>query len=305
MLLVKRIHGGALLTALFIMTLIAIVATAMSSRLQLDIYRTQLAITHDKLYLASQAVTFWALSELNTSEFKVNKPFPPKMSTIYPQIILSGELYDLQGRFNLNNLTNKKSFPSFTNLMGQAYPRFTNNERIKLLLAIKDWIAPYDLSRGKDDYTAYYLSQKPPYYPSHQLFASVSELRLIQDVSAAFYLAIEPLVTVLPEPTPININTASKNILMTLGNGLDEEQVEEIIQARGKKGFKNLNEISELLKKLDVPNEQVTLESQYFFSFSKASTKDSNLTIYTLLKRSKDKNGKLSASIIRESINGM
>jgi general secretion pathway protein K len=52
----KKDPGGALLTALFIMTLVAIVATAMSTRLQLDIYRTRLIVTYDKLYLASQAI---------------------------------------------------------------------------------------------------------------------------------------------------------------------------------------------------------------------------------------------------------
>ena len=55
--------GSALISALFLMTLIAIVATAMSSRLQFDIYRTRLVIASDKLYLSSQYVMFWALDK--------------------------------------------------------------------------------------------------------------------------------------------------------------------------------------------------------------------------------------------------
>ena len=58
-------RGSALLSALFIMTLVAICATAMSMRLQLDIYRTRLTLDSDKLYLASQAVTFWAMDILS------------------------------------------------------------------------------------------------------------------------------------------------------------------------------------------------------------------------------------------------
>ena len=58
---IKLMRGSALLTALFIMTLVAIVATAMSTKLQVDIYRTRLTLTHDKLYLASQGVAVWAL----------------------------------------------------------------------------------------------------------------------------------------------------------------------------------------------------------------------------------------------------
>lgn len=57
--------GSALISALFIMTMVAIAATAMSSRLQLDINRVRLGILSDKLYLASQAVSFWSLNQLS------------------------------------------------------------------------------------------------------------------------------------------------------------------------------------------------------------------------------------------------
>lgn len=116
MFLIKTIKGSALLTALFIMTLVAIVATAMSTKVQLDIYRTKLILTHDKIYLASQAVTFWALSELNNTKNKFAKAdtqgivsiFPHDMENIYSTVTLRGALYDLQAQYNVNNLENKK-----------------------------------------------------------------------------------------------------------------------------------------------------------------------------------------------------
>ena len=60
--------GSALITALFIMTLITIAATAMTMRLQLDIYRTRLTLTTDKLNYASQFVIFWAMGELSNNK---------------------------------------------------------------------------------------------------------------------------------------------------------------------------------------------------------------------------------------------
>lgn len=306
----KKTQGGALLTALFIMTLVAIVATAMSTRLQVDIYRTRLVITHDKLYLASQAVMFWALDELNNKTIQLTKldkqgmvaQYPIKMKTIANQIKLSGGLYDLQARFNLNNLSEKKLMIVFINLVSHIDPQLNNIERNNLALAVRDWLIKYDLARGKDDYTSYYLSQKPSYYPSHQLMSSTSEFRLIKEVSSSLYQAMEPYITVLPEVTPININTASKQVLMSLG--LNEAQVSELIMARGSNGIKNLKDISELSKKIDLPKEQITIESQYFLNVAFASSDEFKLVVYTLLKRSKDKQGKLSVSIIRESING-
>ncbi len=108
----RKHSGGALLTALFIMTLVAIVATAMTTSLQLDIYRTRLLLAQDKVSLASEAVMFWAFEELtkknlnllaNNSEGLVAQ-FPKNLSTIYKDMNLSGSLYDLQSRYNLNNV---------------------------------------------------------------------------------------------------------------------------------------------------------------------------------------------------------
>lgn len=311
MFLIKKAKGGALLTALFIMTLVAIVATAMSTRLQLDIYRTRLVVTHDKLYLASQGVSFWAFDELGDKRNAFTKVdaqgmvdvFPKDMATIYPQVKLSGGLYDLQSKFNLNNLTDKKYTPVFINLIGRIYSGINNTEKMDLAQAVKNWISNYDLSQGKDSYTSYYLAQNPGYYPSRQLMKSVSEFRLIKDVTAPMYLAFEPFITTLPETTAININTAPKKLLRALGNGMSEAQANELIMARGENGIKNMKDIGELIKKIDLPNDQITIESQYFLSVANASSDEFSLTVYTLLKRSKDKKGKLTVNIIRESIN--
>lgn len=307
----KKNRGSALLTALFIMTLVAIVATAMTTRLQLDIYRTRLVIMHDKLYLASQAVIFWSLSELNNNKkqfTKTNKQglvaqFPKNMEQLDSQVILSGGLYDLQARFNLNNVINNKSMPAFINLVHQLVPGSNETEITSLALAVKDWLTPYELAHGKDSYTSYYLSQKPPYFPSHQIMQSASEFRLVKDVSASTYIRLEPFITALPESTLVNINTAPKQVLMSLGNGISEDHANELIKARGESGFKDLKEVGELLKKLDVPNDQITIESQYFLSVASAKNSDFNLVVYALIKRSRDKQGKLTVSIIRESSN--
>jgi general secretion pathway protein K len=306
-----KIRGGALLTALFIMTLIAIVATAMSARLQLDIYRTRLIISQDKLLLATQAVTFWAMEQLedkNNHFTQSNKQgmvsrFPKDMEYLGAPIQISGELYDLQALFNLNNLIEKKMLSVFINLLSHTVPQINNTERLNVTLAIQDWLKPYDLAQGKDEYTSYYLAQNPPYYPSHQLMSSATELRLIKNLNSSAYQAIIPYVIALPETTAININSAPKKVLMSLGNGLSDQQADELIKARGEKGIKNLQEINELTKKINLPTEQITIDSQYFLNVAHASQDEFKVTIYTVMKRSLDKQGKVTVSIISESIN--
>ncbi|WP_133127306.1 type II secretion system minor pseudopilin GspK [Legionella nagasakiensis] len=300
-------RGSALLSALFIMTLVAIAATAMTTRLQLDIYRTRLTITSDKLYLASQAVTFWAMEML--AKKKAILPhaegleFPKEFATIYPQILTKGHLYDLQARFNLNNLQDPKYQTPFYRLLEIILTKIPDTQRKILVKATQNWIAPYRPDRGHDEFESFYLQQNPAYLPSHQLMKSVSELRLVHGINASMYQALLPHVIALPETTPININTASLTVLMTLGNGLNRSQANEIIQIRGGEGITNLNALQLLLKKFDIPTDQITLESQYFLSVAYTTSEDLNLINFTILKRNKDKKGKITVSLVYEGMN--
>lgn len=303
-------QGGALLTALFIMTLVAIVATAMSTRLQIDIYRTRLMVAHDKLYLASQAMMFWSLNELNDANHQFTQAnaqgivsqYPSNLKQVYKDVVLTGGMYDLQAKINLNNLSDKKGFVLFVNLLTQIYPKANSKDRMVLAATIQDWLSAYDLARGKDAYTAYYLSQKPPYLPSHQLMKSVSEFRLLKDVGPELNEALLPYITVLPEVTPININTAKKEILKSLGDGLNETQVSNLLKAR-ENGFKDTQKLNPLLQKLNIAAQQVTIESKYFLSKAIASTEEMNLEVYVLYKREKKPKGKITVSVLRESLN--
>jgi general secretion pathway protein K len=309
--LISLLKGSALISALFIMTLVAIAATAMSTRLQLDIYRTRLTIQSDKLYLASEAITFWAMSELSNPKKQFTKSnigglvreFPKQFQSISPNLQSQGRLYDLQGRFNLNNLNDKTYYPVFLKLLEHILPDVNAQERTNIAIATRQWISPYVPGRGNDELVSYYLKQKPPYYPSQQPMQNISEFRLIRGVSAKIYQSLSEYVTVLPEKTAINLNTASKQLIMSLGNGLTESQAGEIIQARGKKGIIDKKDMADLLEKLNLRDEQLTLESQYFMSM--AVIKDNDLTFanYSIINRNKDKNGKISISLISVSLN--
>lgn len=300
--------GSALISALFIMTLIAIAATAMSTRLQLDIYRTHLILSTDQRYLASQAVTFWAMDVLKNTHQPSHTldpygkilNFPTHLSHIYPNIELSGSLYDLQARFNLNNLQDEKYKVFFYGLLENTLTKTTATQRRIILNSMINWLSPYRPDRGHDQLLSFYLQHKPPYVPSYQPMNNVSEFRLVYGVDKAIYQILSPHVIVLPGITPINLNTASKIILKSLGNGLNNAQVNELLKARGNKGFTNLNTANQLLNKLNIPNDQITLESGYFLCV----TTIAHLTTFTLIKRSLDKTGlKITTSILNESFN--
>ncbi len=297
-------RGSALISALFIMTLVAIAATAMSTRLQLDIYRTRISLKSDKLYLASQVVTFWAMEQLSAKDMseKVGE-FPRKLQHIYPGVFIEGHISDLQSKFNINNLPDKKYRLLFYNLVENLPKHPTTSQGKSIFDAASQWMIAYQPERGQDKFLNHYLKQKPPYYPGYQLMQNVSEFRLVYGVTAELYQALLPDLTALPEVTAININSASKAVLKGLGNGLNDAQVKELIEARGEKGITDLSKVSVLLKTLGISLEQITIESNYFLSVATASIDDSHLTLYTLLKREKNKKNGVTVSVVSESLN--
>ncbi len=308
----KSSRGSALITALFIMAIVAIAATAMSKRLQLDIYRTSMLLNSDRLYLAAHSVVSWSDNELSTKKklqwiaqdnLGTVAYFPERLKHIYPGVVVKGQLIDMQARFNLNNLTDKASVAFFDTLLTHVAKQTEKNLRREIVEATTAWIRLYNPDREQDTYLDDYLKKTPPYYPAYQPMADVSELRLVQGVNAKVYQTLLPYITALPESTAININTAPLTVLMCLGHGLNASQAHELLSARGKKGVLNLAEISPLLKKLDIPNQQVILESQYFLSQATSTIDNKNLTVYTLMKRQKDKKGAVRVMILDEWMN--
>lgn len=306
-------QGSALLTALFIMTLVAIAATAMSVRVQHDIHRTRLTIDNDKLYLASQAATFWAMSELSAAKPRLIQPkkngtvmdLPDNFQRIYPGVSIRGGLYDLQSRFNINNLLNRKYQPFVFRLIEKIPNPPEPEQRRRLTMAIYQWISPYIPGPESSNTLNYYSSQKPPYYPANQTMKSISELRLVEGINQKNFLDLSKLLTALPEETAININTTPLPLLKTLGNGLTNSQLDKLVTARGEKGFINRKKLDPLLEKLNIRSDQVTIESKYFLLTVTSKSADLQATFYTVIKRNVDKRGRITVNLISESLNTM
>ena len=301
--------GSALIAALFLMTLVAIASTAMSVRLQMDIYRVSLAITSDKLYLASQEVTFWAMDKLIAQQIEFTKAnlsgkiadFPLKLQKNYPNITILGHLYDLQSRFNINNVKEPRFQQIFLRLLKNTLTETPANERKSLLQATIHWVSPYLPERGHDNLLSYYAKQTPPYRPGFQPMASISELRRVRGVTKEIYQTLLPFITALPTATPVNVNTAALPLLRALGQGLTNTEAEELLQARGDKGITDINDIRLLMQKFNIGNEEITLESTYYLAEAITSTQDLSLSSYVIIKRTYDNQKNPVITIIQES----
>ena len=116
-----------------------------------------------------------------------------------------------------------------------------------ILNSLIDWIDPDDETRsdGAEDY--YYGSLDPPYTCKNGPLDTLSELLMIKGITDEVYAKISKYLTIYSDGT-ININTASKEVLVGLDDEIDEGIAEEIIQYREEEPFENKEELKEVVE---------------------------------------------------------
>ncbi len=303
------VNGSAIITALFIMTLVAIIATAMSLRLQLDISRTTLIEQHAKMKALSQKVPLWAMKLLSQNALKANKHdelidhlpkhFPGSTEA---QISVSGHLYDMQALFNLNNLHTQSKIKPFALLLHNNVKKLTQEKALDISRNVYEWVNMLNLNKGHTELDKYY--EKHHYYQAHTLMVSPSEFRLIKGVNQKVYEAMAPLITALPKTTPVNINTAPLMILRTLGPGLTTEQAKKIIKLRTEKKISNMSQFlqEKEIKPLHLNEKNITLQSRFFLAVAQVQSGSQSMTVYSVLFRKINKK-RVITNIIQQTVN--
>lgn len=156
--------------------------------------------------------------------------------------MIAGRINDLQGAFNLNTLWHDGKVD------GLALERF---KRLMMIVGVEefsassvvDWIdSDIDptLPDGAED--DHYLGTTIPHRSANRFMESRSELMQLARMSAKDYQRLAPYVVTLPTATAINVNTAPKEILRSLADGISESDAEALIAARGEKGFRSVQE---------------------------------------------------------------
>lgn len=269
----KSLKGSALITALFIMALIAIAATAMSLRMQIDIRRTELTVNSDKLYRTAEAVNRYAanlLAQKDAHLSEENRIFP---KTSLNGFQIKGEIYDRTGKFDLNQLTQKLDTNKNRYSVHQAF--------IRLLLQVSpdlSAIAARNLMRD--------ISSGAPY-------SDISQIRPI--VPAKIYRRLAPFITTFNKPVPININSVSAEVLYALSPDNGKEKSQAFIAIRKQHGaFKrwidlNTNPQVRALNIRFTGPIRFDLKSEHYLSRAFVSNGDQQIVLYDALEKVKGK----------------
>jgi len=224
----KRIlnrQGIAIISVLIVIALISASISLMFQRFGRDLGQTQYVLTQAQALNHLYSLETWAKVILSDDDLSIDDLNENWATSITPIQITGGSVYgkltDLQSKLNINNLIDLK-----TNIYSAQYRSFFYdcinliNTQLKQQ-AMADTIFSYAISRP----------------PKPKLFDQLAELRDISAISDVDYLKVKPHLSALPSLTPININTASKEVLACIHPQLSGALVDKMIKHRKNQSF--------------------------------------------------------------------
>ncbi|HEX4301020.1 MAG TPA: type II secretion system minor pseudopilin GspK [Gammaproteobacteria bacterium] len=281
-----RQRGVALITALVVVAIAAGLAVAIAWQTTLDTRRTANLVQGDQAMEYALGAEAWAEEILARDGRKYQNvtalgqdwaqqlpPLPVEGGQI------QGKIEDLQGRFNINNLSTPQGLAQFQRLLTAL------DQDPTLAAAAQQWFTgtPGGASDATDDY---YSRLQPPYLSGGGApMQSVSELLLVKGITPAVYAEISPYLCALPAgaTATVNINTASGPVLESLNANITPDVASQIIGERGTSGFSDLSRLSALSP--PIPTTGFGPTSNYFLLTVVAQIGSTHVTLYSLLYR--------------------
>ena len=179
----------------------------------------------------------WALplQEARLASFLSSQPgfASSAQDSLALQVFLSGRIMDLQGRLNVANLLNNDQLsPSDLTAFAKLWEvlGLPSGQLTSLVGGLRQ-------SRA----TAKQALASAPLPPQR-----LSQLAWL-GVSAATLSKLQDHVVWLPERTPINLNTASAEVIYASLPGLDLAQAQRLVRARANQPWRNLEEVRQAL----------------------------------------------------------
>lgn len=190
-----------------------------------------------------------------------------------PDAFLSGQIVDAQSRYNL------------TNLVSQGKVQVAERARLQRLCelaGVADDIAER-LANGLRDAVAqesgYPAPEDAPLRP-----LSVRQLVWL-GIDAEALARLEPYVVLLPEPTPLNLNTASRETIAAV-TGVDLSSAERLVQARQATVLRTAEDARKWLPhSADLATAVADVKSRYFEVYGRLRLGDRALEERSLLQR--------------------
>lgn len=292
--------GVALITALLVVAIASLAATALLGGARIAIHRTAALRDTEQGWWVARGVEAWVLGILRQDADErdydgLDEPWALPVDNLpVDQGYVRGRIVDLEGRFNLNNLDprtqNVQDYKNqFTRLVAALPDAPPPGE---LIAAVQDWIDADDQTGfpgGAED--TVYLNLDPPYRAANRRFTVPSELLAVRGVTPALYAALRDQVSVLPDPgpTPVNLNTAPEAVLRALSAEVDENKLRQFIERRASEPIENEADLDAFFREgifgSDLKKRHVAYVSRYFQIQAEVFVGSSRVALYSLIHR--------------------
>jgi general secretion pathway protein K len=177
--------------------------------------------------------------------------------------VIKASVSDATARFNLNNLVkgDQASVPDIA-----AFQKLLRSLELNPVLAeaVVDWIDQDNVTRAGGAEDLEYLTSEQPYRAANQQLTSIDELRLIRGFTPETVEKLRPYVTILPQGTGINLNTASQFVLSAIFPDMTPNQADVLVKAREAKPFPNQQEAYKFVPNQRIPEVSAAVASAYF-----------------------------------------
>lgn len=302
-------QGMALVTVLFILTIMTVTVSWLSEEVLLALRRTENIRDSEQSWQMLMGSESWAVSVLARDSRESETDHPAEAWNNLGQGVqiehgtLTTVIEDMQGRFNLNNMIDESTV-DYQPAGEQPDPRIWTQAFRRLLIsldlnpdlsnAVLDWLDPDQNVRGASGAEdADYLSLEPPYRAANRQFSDVSELLQVKGFDVKAVEALAPYLVALPESgVSININTAPAGVLRLLGkNLLSESESERLISERPEEGY-TLEEFLQhdmMSGEQDIASPLIGISSNYFLIRSSTEFGRARMKITSLVERNEEK----------------
>ncbi len=287
-------NGIALITVMLVLTVVTVALVSMSSDRQTDIRRTENQLRSIQTWESVYGLEAWAENQLKL-DFDKNKydtltDLWSKPLTLKPTLegSVKSDIIELQGRINLNNLlVDGKASDEDVQRLKRLFINL--NMKPDLVDAMLDWMdsdMEIRYPHGAEDET--YAKLKPPFRSANAPFSDISELLRIQGMTLNDYKKLLPYIYVADSYEPININTASVEVLRTFAADMKKDRAESIYRASGKP-FEEVEEFlkDEAMEGISINKESISVESHYFLLSGQIDMEKNALKFQSQLYRDK------------------
>ena len=162
---------------------------------------------------------------------------------------VSIEIVDLSGRVALNLLYDKES-NSPNQTIQARYIELLNQLDIpdaeRLVDTLLDWIDPDDIVDGQGAENSEYSSRPHPIQTKNGDLDGLEELLLVEGYTPDIVKRLRPHVTAYGSLL-INVNTASREVLMSLSDDMDLTTAESLLDRRQMEPFTAKSQVADLL----------------------------------------------------------